>query len=127
MKIFSRSRSKEVQLLSPVQQRKLARPISRAWLVHWPGRETGITHWLIVAKSLDEAFEQALDLPGDPSKVPLLGCVVDGSDWAGFARKPMKECCDICTPKGVIMQGLDERTWSSYAEQLAKQKGLVLT
>jgi len=107
--------------LPPFKERKLLKPIARAWLIHWPGVTPGITHWIVVAKTIEQAWEQAHELPGDPATKPQLGAVVEGPAWPDFTRRPLKVCCDICTPKGVLMQGIEQRTWATWLDGKAAE------
>lgn len=114
MSVFSRSRKTAATMLSPVQQRQLSKPIAKAWLIHWPGTAPGITHWIVVAKTIEQAWEQAHELPGDPALSPQLGCVIEGPAWPDFTRQPLKTCCDICTPKGELLQQPEQRMWEMW-------------
>ena len=92
----------------------------RAWLVHLKCDAMGFTHWIVSAPSLDEAFNLACELPGAKLEVPRLGMLFDEGSWPDFARHNLKQLCDHCTPKNVIMLAPEERQWQSYAEQYAE-------
>jgi hypothetical protein len=88
--------------------------VMRAWLIHKRHAGDCFLHWLIVAPSIELAYEQALELPG-PRQVPaLLGAVIEELDWADFARKPIAQSCHICNDPGVIMLSNEEKMWASW-------------
>lgn len=104
---------------APKQRRHL--PL-RTWLVHVaplpvtqqePGY--GFVHFLIVARTLEAAFEEALDLPRQPGTAPKLGGVIEASNWPAFMRCKQSEYCAICTKKSLLLAGSEERAWETWA------------
>lgn len=85
------------------------------WLIHaTPGVE-GLTHWLVVASSLEDAVASIREMPCALGHKLELGYLIEPANWPDFARRPLKECCAICTP--AKMHDWDEmvRNFADYA------------
>lgn len=88
----------------------------RTWLVHVQPCENGLTHWLIVAKTLDLAWSEAQELPRQPGTAPRLGGVITAGAWPAFMREKVSTYCDVCNHKSLLMADHEERTWDALAD-----------
>lgn len=101
-------------------RKKLQRRPQRTWLIHTVPDGDGILHWLIVTRSLEEAWIQAQELPRKRGTAPRLGGVIEAPGWPAFMREKLCCYCNECNPKGQLMISHEEQMWAAW---VAKHEG----
>jgi len=94
---------------------------SRTWLVHVTPKVDGLMHWLVAAKTLDDAWKLALELPRESGTAPRLGGVIDACGWPAFMREKLANFCNECNHKSLVIALSEEHEWSEMA--LAFEEG----
>jgi len=87
----------------------------RTWLIHVQPEVDGFTHFLLVATSIDEAWKQAMDLPRVSGTAPRLGGIVDAGHWPSFMAVKLKDYCNECNHKSLLIAPSEEHEWEQMA------------
>lgn len=85
------------------------------WLVCVTPPQDGIRHWLVVAPSLEEAFQEIRELPLNPTATLQLGYLIEPSNWCDFMKKPLAQVCSCCNPQQLFSMDQLVREFAEYA------------
>ena len=99
----------------------------RVFLVHVTPILHGATHFLVLARTLEDAWMEALECPRRFGTAPRLGGVIEGQGWPGFMREKLPAYCDICNGKALLLADHEARTWAEWVCQFEERSSEVAT
>jgi len=95
--------------------RKKTHVAPRTWLLHCLVDAGTVMHYMVVATSIDDAWKLAMELPRKDGIAPRLGGIVDAGHWPSFMKVKLREYCNCCTRRSVLLTPREEHKWEEMA------------